>query len=197
MQQIKSTLLRHRSGKMTQNILYSWFFIFAFITRTLAFFMFTFVLFFNRIYLSLHFDEYRWETYLWMINLAMRRLFQCTRDPKLETIGQSAKSWRKPRLLFATRDIATKWTNDGSWQSFIESGGEKNETSGRRIEAIEMWWRWWWLWWRTNAIEMWRWWWWWWRENNRDVVAVMEVVEENNRNVVAVVMVVVVEEWKQ
>ena len=177
MQQIKSTLLRHRSGKMTQNILYSWFFIFAFITRTLAFFMFTFVLFFNRIYLSLHFDEYRWETYLWMINLAMRHLFHCTRNPKLETIGQSAKSWRKPRLLFATRDIATKWTNDGSWQSFIESRGEKNETSGRRIEAIEMWW------------------WWWWRENIWNVVAVVVVVivveDENNRNVV------VVEEWKQ
>ena len=133
MQQIKSTLLRHRSGKMTQNILYSWFFIFAFITRTLAFFMFTLVLFFNRIYLSLHFDEYRWETYLRMINLAMRHLFHCTRNPKLETIGQSAKSWRKPRLLFTTRDIATKWTKNGSWWSFIESGGRKNN---RNVVAV-------------------------------------------------------------
>ena len=42
---------------------------------------------------------------------------------------------RKPRLLFTTRDIATKRTNDGSWQSFIESRGEKkNERRRRRIE---------------------------------------------------------------
>ena len=33
MQQIRSTLFQHRSGKMTQNIFYSWFFIFAFIGR--------------------------------------------------------------------------------------------------------------------------------------------------------------------
>ena len=48
----------------------------------------------------------------------------------------------------------------GSWQSFIESRGEKNETSRRRIE------------------------------NNRNVVAVVVVVllvEENNRNVLVVV----------
>ena len=62
MQQISSTLFWHRSGKMTQNIFYSWFFIVAFITRTFAFFMFILVLFFNQVYLSLHFDEYRWET---------------------------------------------------------------------------------------------------------------------------------------
>ena len=32
---------------------------------------------------------------------------------------------KKPRLLFTTRDIASKRTKDGSWQSFIESRGEK------------------------------------------------------------------------
>ena len=32
--------------------------------------------------------------------------------------------------------------------------------------------------------------WWQWRENNRNVVAVVVVVEGNNRNVVAVVVVV-------
>ena len=38
--------------------LLSWFFILAFTTRTFAFFMLTLTLFFNQIYLSLHFDEY-------------------------------------------------------------------------------------------------------------------------------------------
>ena len=60
MQQFRITLFRHCLGKMTQNIFYSWFLIFAF--RTFAFFMFTLVLFFNQIYLSLHFDEFPWET---------------------------------------------------------------------------------------------------------------------------------------
>ena len=51
--------------------------------------------------------------------------------------GQSADRWRKPRLLFTTRDIATKWTKDGSWQYFRESRWwrKKNETNGRRIES--------------------------------------------------------------
>ena len=49
-------------GKDDSKIFYSWFLIFAFITRIFAFFMFTLVLFFNEIYLSLHFDEYPWET---------------------------------------------------------------------------------------------------------------------------------------
>ena len=59
-----------------------------------------------------------------------------------------------------TQDIETKRANDGSWQSFIESRGEKNETSRRGME------------------------------NNRNVVAVVVVVllvEENNRNVLVVV----------
>ena len=53
------------------------------------------VLFFNQIYLSLHFDEYRWETWLRMINFAMRHLFYSIRKPKLETTGAS-KSLIKP-----------------------------------------------------------------------------------------------------
>ena len=50
------------------------------------------VLFFNQIYLSLHFDEYRWETWLRMINFAMRHLFYSIRKPKLETTGANTSS---------------------------------------------------------------------------------------------------------
>ena len=83
----RSTLSRHRLGKMTQNIVYSWFLILAFITKTFVFFILALMLFFNQIYLSLHLDKYPWETYLRMINLAMRHLLYSTRNPKPQTTG--------------------------------------------------------------------------------------------------------------
>ena len=61
MQQIRSTLVRHRIGKVTQNIFNSWFFILAFIIKTSALFIFIVVLFINKIYLSLYFSQYRWK----------------------------------------------------------------------------------------------------------------------------------------
>ena len=87
MQQFRSTLSRLRLGKMTQNIVYSWFLILAFITKTFVFFILALMLFFNQIYLSLHLDKYPWETYLRMINLAMRHLLYSTRNPKPQTTG--------------------------------------------------------------------------------------------------------------
>ena len=42
--------------------------------------------------LSLHFDEYPWETWRRMINLAMRHLFYSIRNPKLETTGANTSS---------------------------------------------------------------------------------------------------------
>ena len=100
--------------------------------------------------------------------------------------GQSANSWKKPRLLFTTRNIATKWTHDGGVQSFIEPrdgkkkrvgggkaikwgggktiemkrrrGSEKMEIRGEKIEML-------WWWWRKSTMEIrWWWWWWWWRK---------------------------------
>ena len=60
-QKIKSTLLRYRLGKITQNIFNRWLFITTFIIRNSALFIFhLIVLFINQIYL-LHLDKCRWK----------------------------------------------------------------------------------------------------------------------------------------
>ena len=77
----------------------SWFFILAFFTRTFFFFILALKLLFNQIYLSLHFDEHPWKTYLRMINFAMRHLFYSIRNPKLETTRASKSSKNRYPLI--------------------------------------------------------------------------------------------------